>query len=130
MFQTILLSLLKQILSSEEFRAFLQKAIQDEITSNASLGHAVAALNDRLKLISSRFDALGLKGKLLKRYVVELVKELADNDPAIASALVAGKPYFEAVLDGIDPEDIAKASIPVIDLVRAQAEKMAQQFIF
>lgn len=128
MLKTLLTPALRWVLTSDAFRDALRDAIASAISTSPLVEQLTDSLNAKLKLVSGRFDDLGLKGKLLKRYVVELLKDMAEEDATVRRAVEAGKPYFEAVLDGIDPEEIAHGTAPVVDLVRFKAQQVAQRF--
>ena len=130
MFKALLLGALRRVLWSDEVIDLLRDAIASAIASSQAVEALTDGVNEKLKVLSAKFDGLGLKGKLLKRYVVELVKDIAKDDPTVANAVALGKPYFEAVLDGLDPEELATATTPVLDLVRFKAQLVAQRFGF
>lgn len=115
------------VVTSDEFRTAVTDALKDAISSSKSAAKASAVVNDYVGLAASRFDSLGLKGRLLKGYLVQLLGELAKDDAQLKAAIASGQPFIQAVLDGIDPDEIASAATPVLVLLQNQAYTVAQQ---
>ena len=115
------------VVTSDEFRTAVTDALKDAISSSKSAAKASALVNDYVGLAVSKFDSLGLKGRLLKGYLVQLLGELARDDEQLKSAIASGQPFVQAVLDGIDPDEIASATTPVLVLLQNRAYAVAQE---
>lgn len=115
------------VVTSDEFRTAVTDALKDAISSSKSAAKASALVNDYVGLAVSKFDSLGLKGRLLKGYLVQLLGELARDDEQLKAAIASGQPFVQAVLDGLDPDEIASATTPVLVLLQNQAYTVAQQ---
>lgn len=115
------------VVTSDEFRTAVTDALKDAISSSKSAAKASAVVNDYVGLAVSKFDSLGLKGRLLKGYLIQLLGELAKDDDQIRAAIATGQPFVQAVLDGIDPDEVASAATPVLVILQNQAYTVAQQ---
>lgn len=115
------------VVTSDEFRTAVTDALKDAISSSKSAAKASTLVNDYVGLAVNRFDSLGLKGRLLKGYLVQLLGELARDDEQLKAAIASGQPFVQAVLDGLDPDEIANATTPVLVLLQNQAYTVAQQ---
>lgn len=123
MLKALLLALLRSVLTSDEFK----QAVHSAVVNSKTVQVLTEKANSYLDIAVEQYDRLGLKGILLKGYLVRLVQDLAEGDATIRRALEAGEPYLKTVLDGITPDDIATISTPVIDLVKEKALAAARQ---
>ena len=123
MLRSLLLALLRSVLTSDEFK----EAVHNAIANNKTLQVLTEKANKYLDVAAEEYDNLGLKGILLKGYLIRLVQELAEHDATIRRGLEVGEPYLKTILDGITPDDIATMSTPVIEIVKQKALAAARQ---
>jgi hypothetical protein len=127
MLKPFLIGLLKTVINTDEFRAVIADGVKSAIASSRTTASFADKANEIVGVTSVRYDALGLKGKLLKGYLLQLLKELANESPAIATGLRHGEPYLKAVLDGISPDEIATVSMSLYSFLKIQAIKVAKE---
>jgi hypothetical protein len=127
MLKPFLIGLLKTVIDTDEFRAVIADGVRSAIASSRTAASFADKASDIVGVASARYDALGLKGKLLKGYLLQLLKELANESPAIATGLRHGEPYLKAVLDGISPDEIATVSMSLYSFLKIQAIKVAKE---
>jgi hypothetical protein len=126
MFKTFLVGLLKTAVSTDEFKATLTEGVRGAIASSRTAAGVSGAVNSLVDVASAKFDGLGLKGRMLKGYLISLLQDMAQDSPQIAAGLRLGAPYLTAVLDGIDPNEVATTSLSLIAMLKARAIQVAQ----
>lgn len=114
---------------ANEFKEILVAAIATAIRESESADRISAKVNSMVGATNERYEALGLKGKFLKGFVLQEVSEMATKSSTVAEALKTGQPYLQAVIDGLDPEDIASTTEPIADFIQAKIYRIAQEFL-
>lgn len=99
MFKTFLVGLLKTAVSTDEFKATLTEGVRGAIASSRTAAGVSGAVNSLM----------------------------AQDSPQIAAGLRLGAPYLTAVLDGIDPNEVATTSLSLIAMLKARAIQVAQE---
>jgi hypothetical protein len=127
MFKTFLVGLLKTAVSTEEFKTTLAEGVRGAIANSRTAAGITDKVNSLVDVASAKFDGMGLKGRMLKGYLIGLLQDMADDSPQIAAGLKLGTPYIAAVLDGIDPNEVATASLSLIGMLKARAIQAAQE---
>jgi hypothetical protein len=127
MFKAFLVGVLREAIDTDKVKSAIADGVRSAIASSRTAVSFADKANEIVGVTSVRYDALGLKGKLLKGYLLQLLKELADESPAIAAGLRHGEPYIKAVLDGISPDEIATVSMSLYSFLKIQAIKVAKE---
>ena len=127
MFKAFLVGVLREAIDTDKVRSAIADGVRSAIASSRTAASIADKASDIAVVASTRYDALGLKGKLLKGYLLQLLKELANESPAIAAGLRQGEPYLKAVLDGISPDEIATVSMSLYGFLKIQAIKVAKE---
>lgn len=112
-----------------EFVKAIAKALANELRAAPALNTLVSEINDVVGAVAAKYRGMGPTGYFLKAAIAAQVRDLGKHHPDIATALEAGQPYLEEVLDGLTVDELLHGSRPLVTMVFERAKAVSVKFV-